>query len=247
MAPNVGRVNSQLAMKQWNTLHEIISTYATVEVIEQVDGLPDMVFTANAGLCIPQQNLVVTSVFSKSQRTPEQQVFYDWFASRKMSMVSFNDKDCFFEGAGDALIDDKNQYWMGHGQRSSLHAIDVIQCAFPNIRCFPLALVTPEFYHLDTCFCPLSGGEAIVHEKAFGFASYATILEHIGDVILVTDDDAERFACNAVEIDRNIIVNEISDNLKQQLKDRGYNPITVDLSEFIKAGGAAKCLTLQLN
>ncbi len=50
MEGNQGKVNSDLAKQQWNNLHGIVSRLASVELIEPIAGLPDMVFTANAGL-----------------------------------------------------------------------------------------------------------------------------------------------------------------------------------------------------
>ena len=42
-------------------------------------------------------------------------------------------------------------------------------------------------------------------------------------------------------------MNKASDSLKQRLGDAGFKVIETPLTEFLKAGGAAKCLTLRIN
>jgi N-dimethylarginine dimethylaminohydrolase len=65
--------------------------------------------------------------------------------------------------------------------------------------------------------------------------------------ICVSEADALRFACNAINIGTTILLNQIGTELSAQLQSLGYKVIQVDLTEFMKAGGAAKCLVLRLN
>ena len=37
------------------------------------------------------------------------------------------------------------------------------------------------------------------------------------------------------------------EKLTSELRDWGYTPVAVELDEFLKAGGSAKCLTLRLD
>ena len=86
------------------------------------------------------------------------------------------------------------------------------------------------------------------HPPAFDYDSRIAIETRIPPQrrIIVDTQDAGNFACNAVNIDDKIIVNKASDNLKSKLNQLGFEVIEIDLSEFIKAGGSAKCLTLKL-
>ncbi len=59
--------------------------------------------------------------------------------------------------------------------------------------------------------------------------------------------DALRFACNAINVGRTIMLNEISNHLRDRLAALGFRVVQVELSEFLKAGGAAKCLALRLS
>jgi N-dimethylarginine dimethylaminohydrolase len=64
--------------------------------------------------------------------------------------------------------------------------------------------------------------------------------------IEVSEEDAASFACNAVAVGRRIFMNSASAHLQERLRAGGFLPILTPLSEFLKAGGAAKCLTLEL-
>ena len=65
--------------------------------------------------------------------------------------------------------------------------------------------------------------------------------------IVVDTADAGNFACNAVNVGDQVILNKASDPLKARLMLAGFSVHEVELSEFLKAGGSAKCLTLKLD
>jgi N-dimethylarginine dimethylaminohydrolase len=111
-----------------------------------------------------------------------------------------------------------------------------------------LELATERFYHLDTCFCPLPGGEVLYYPPAFTPAAQAAIKDHVAPHLLLeaTDEDAARFCVNAVAFDRTIIMAEAADDLRARLTERGYRVIEVDLAPFILSGGGAYCMTLRL-
>ncbi|MBI1832895.1 MAG: amidinotransferase, partial [Planctomycetes bacterium] len=111
----------------------------------------------------------------------------------------------------------------------------------------PVELVDKRFYHLDTCFCPLAPGEAVYFPDAFDAYGQTVLKQHIPKLIPVIEKEAERFACNAVVVGKTVIVNAGSDRLADDLRRAGYACQFVELDEFIKAGGSAKCLTLRLD
>ena len=249
MNNNIGAVDVQLARKQWDQLYNIVSSHANVELIEPVPHLPDMVFTANAGLPILNNNYVWLSQFAKQQRQHEERHFHAWFMfyGKDVITLSYFDMKDPFEGAGDALVDSSGHYWFGYGQRSGSAAVDKIIEVIGQERCTKLELLTEDFYHLDTCFCPLTNGHVLWYPGAFSCASRRTIEQAFGDkLITVLQHDAVMFACNAVSIDNIVIIPICSDGLIQEIQNKGYDAIVVEMSEFIKAGGAAKCLTLQI-
>lgn len=248
MEGNLGKVNKVLARRQWQSLHDIVAKLASVSLIEHVAGLPDMVFTANAGLV--HKNQIIVSSFLHAERRPEAKYFERFFSSRGYSVEHLSE-GTIFEGAGDALFDSQGRLWVGSGIRSDAHALHEIKAALDveghGIEIRGLELVDPHWYHLDTAFCPLPQGQAIAYAKAFASKSTAALDEAFGaNIVWVSETDANNFACNAVAIDQSIIMHKVSAELKAELARRGFEVIETDMSEFLKAGGACKCLTLEI-
>ena len=157
--------------------------------------------------------------------------------------------DVPFEGAGDALFDRYHDLlWVGRGFRSH-HAAAVLLARMLGCTTIPLDLVDPTFYHLDTCFCPLSGGHLLYYPAAFAEKSRAAIERLVREDrrITVEEADAKKFCCNAIEIAGHVFMNGASRELKRRLRGAGFNPVIAPMSEFMKSGGGAKCLTLNLD
>jgi ornithine--oxo-acid transaminase len=154
-----------------------------------------------------------------------------------------------FEGEGDALFaTDAACLWAGH-RIPTLHASRLYLRDIWNVDVISLRLIDSRFPHLDSCFCPLFGGHLIYFPGAFDAASQSRIEAHYSEDkrIVVSEADALRFACNAINIGRTIIVHEISSELRQRLESLGFRVVAVHLGEFLKAGGAAKRLALRLS
>ncbi|MGD9657802.1 MAG: dimethylarginine dimethylaminohydrolase family protein [Methylocystis sp.] len=245
MENHVGQATLPRAQAQWENLRSNLAAHSDIAFVAPTPGLPDMVFTANAGLAIG--DTAVVSRFHARERRPEERLFCDWFEAQGYSIAPWPD-NVAFEGAGDALIDHaRNIVWCGHGWRSGEEAPKHLEKIFSR-RTIALKLVDPRFYHLDTCLCPLSGGRLMYYPAAFDLASQEAIRATVPveKRIEVGEKDALSFACNAVEVAGRIFLNACSDDLRARLIDAGFTPVVTPLSEFMKAGGAAKCLTLQL-
>ncbi len=246
MQGNVACCRNDLAWRQWNRLAEAIGEVAEVERIAGQPGVPDMVFTANAGLVLG--NTFVLSHFRHAERQPEEAHFDAWFRQQGFQVVRLA-PELAFEGAGDALLDrGQALLWLGHGHRSSAACAPAL-AQLLDIDVEPLRLVDERFYHLDTCLCPLEGGHLLYYPQAFDEASQARIAARVPAArrIEVTEADAQAFACNAVNSGRHVFLNRASDELAKSLEARGFSLHQTPLDEFMKAGGAAKCLTLKLN
>ncbi len=245
MAGNVHASSRQLAEAQWNTLHKALSRIAHVLLIKPQPGSPDMVFTANAGL--EYNGSIAISSFFHVERQAEEPHFRRWFEDLGYSIVNLP-RTAPFEGEGDALFSsDHSRLWIGDGPRTTSASHAVLAAAW-DLETVSLKLVDPRFYHLDTCFAPLSDGSAMYYPAAFDLPSLRRIEAFYAPskCIPVEEADALCFACNAVNVDRTIILNAISPTLTHQLERRGFKVIQVNLSEFLKAGGAAKCLVMTL-
>lgn len=234
------------ALQQWQRLYEVMNERAYVRLVDPQPGLPDMPFTANAGVVV--NNKAVVSRFVHPERQGEEKHFHDWFANNQFQVYK-TPAGLSFEGAGDALLDRKEfLLWMGWGFRSALAAQAFLTNSL-DIEVVPLRLVDKRFYHLDTCFCPLSGGYLLYYPPALDDDANYLIAQRVpgNRRIVVSEKDAVNFACNAINIDDLVIVNKISDGLRLQLEAAGFEVLEIDLSEFLKAGGASKCLTLRLD
>ena len=244
MAENIGKVDKSLATRQWNQLYDTISGKANIRLIEPVADLPDMLFTANAGLVTKNHEVIVSS-FRHAQRQGESQHYKKFFADEKYQLKSI-DTNIIFEGAGDALFDADGELWFGSGPRSDAAAVREIAGTL-KVKITALELVDPRWYHLDTAFCPLGDGYALAYKKAFSADSVNTIQKKLGEkVIWVSDEDALNFACNAICLDHQVILYRASTELKAALKRYNFTVIEIDVSEFMKSGGSCKCMTLEI-
>jgi lysine-ketoglutarate reductase/saccharopine dehydrogenase-like protein (TIGR00300 family) len=245
MEGNIHRSSKDLAETQWHQLSEVLKKYATIETIEPQPGWPDMVFAANAGLVLG--DTVVLSRFVHPERQGEEPYFQQWFESQGYKVHKLP-KSLPFEGAGDALLDRSgNWLWAGYGFRSELDSHPYLT-NWLDVEVLSLRLVDRRFYHLDTCFCPLTDGYLLYYPAAFDTYSNRLIELRVPAEkrIAITEADAVNFACNTVNIDRVVVMNKASDKLQQMLSERGFTIVETPLTEFLKAGGAAKCLTLRM-
>ncbi len=246
MTGNVHASSKELAAAQWQSLFEAVATLADIQLVDPQPGSPDMVFTANAGL--ERDGTVMLSSFFHKERQGEEVHFRRWFEGAGYTVFELP-RETPFEGEGDALFSaDGSRLWAGYGPRTLRSSHQRLAEAW-SIEVAPLHLIDPRFYHLDTCFAPLEEGFLLYYPAAFDAASNRSIEAHYpaGKRIIVEEEDAIRFACNTVNIGRTLLLNKISEELTRRLEDNGFKTIQLDLSEFLKAGGAAKCLVMKLS
>ncbi len=246
MAGNVHASSHTRASEQWQRLYEAVSKIATVELIQPEPGSPDMVFTANAGL--ERDGIVAISSFFHSERQGEEPHFRSWFQQAGYTVVDIP-RATPFEGEGDALFStDGSCLWAGYGPRTALTSHRALRETW-NVRSVPLHLIDPRFYHLDTCFAPLEDGYVMYFPDAFDYLSLLRIEAFYPPEkrIVIREADAVSFACNAINVGRTVILNKISEKLSCQLEHLGFQVVQVELTEFLKAGGAAKCLVMKLS
>lgn len=231
-----------VAVSQWSNLHHhIIRLGGWVEYVPHADGWPDMVFTANAGLV--RGNKVVLAHFRHPERAGEERYYREWFEQAGFSVVEV--RGGTFEGEGDALFAG-DKLFCGYGFRSELAAYEEIGQELNVSKLIPVRLRDDRFYHLDTCFCPLTPNLALIYPDAFDAADLKDIERSI-ELIRVSPEEAARFVCNAVVLGADIVLPAGCPQTYETLAERGYRTHPVALDEFLKAGGAAKCLSLKLD
>jgi len=245
MEGNIHKSSRDRAVEQWEQLYHILKQHAIVDLVTPQKGWPDMVFTANAGLVLGEN--VVLSRFLHKERQGEEPFFKNWFEENGYT-VHLLPKDLPFEGAGDALLDREGRWlWAGYGFRSELDSHPYL-AKWLDIEVLSLRLIDERFYHLDTCFCPLANGYLLYYPGAFDAYSNRLIEMRVAPEkrIAIQEADAVNFACNTVNVESIVIMNKASNALKARLTDVGFRVVETPLTEFLKAGGAAKCLTLRV-
>jgi len=244
MQDNINAVDKVLAMQQWNNLVATLNVVGAITVVlpPPPSNCPDAVFVANAGLIVEQE--FFPSLFKYKDRAAEEPYFAEYFQFLNFELIHL-DNGVAFEGAGDALFSaDGTFLFLGNGLRTDKLAYNNISAEVKQV--IQLDLIDPNFYHLDTCFCPLDTGYLLWNPRAFSKESVDKICEIYtpNKRICVGYEDANSFGCNAISVGKSIILPLVSQELQDILIDKGHYVYCVDMSEFLKAGGGPKCCTL---
>ena len=234
-------VDRDRAVAQWDAL---TATYErlghTVELLAPVPGLPDMVFAANGGLVVGGRALGAR--FTHPQRTAEAPAHLTRL--RQLGLDAVVEPSHVNEGEGDfVVVGDRVLAGTGYRTDPGAHveAAEVL-----GVEVLTLELVDPRFYHLDTCLAALDDSNIAYYPEAFSAAGRDLLEALYPDAVLASRADAEVLGLNFVSDGRNVVLSKDAVTLAQQLRDAGYEPVPVDLSELLKAGGSVKCCTLEL-
>ncbi|GAA0706733.1 arginine deiminase-related protein [Dactylosporangium roseum] len=232
--------DARLALMQWERLRSLLVGLGHhVDLMAPLPGLPDMVFAANGATMVDGK--VLSARFRHPQRRAEGPAYLEWFRRQ-----GFETREARFvnEGEGD-LLDTGARLLAGTGFRTDRRA-HAEAAAFLGRPVLSLKLVDPRFYHLDTALAVLDHERIMYYPAAFSAASQAVLRRHYPDAILAEAADAEIFGLNAVSDGRHVLLPPQTTRLAGALTAAGFVPIGVDLSELLKAGGGAKCCTLEL-
>lgn len=236
--------DTSLAVRQWQTLYDtFIELGYEVQLIEGIDGLPDMVYAANGGFVL--DGIAYGAKFQYPERQPEGPAYMEWFAANGFTVaepVSTN------EGEGDFLLVGDTIY-AGTGFRSDAASHDELRKIYQR-EVVTLTLIDPNFYHLDTALAVLDSdggpGSIAYLPKAFDAASLDILDERFPDAIHVNDADAAVLGLNSFSDGKNVIIASRATDFERQLRERGFTPHGVELSELLLGGGGVKCCTLEL-
>lgn len=238
------QVDRTTAQQQWNALYRAYRDLGQeVVLVDPVAGLPDMVFTANAG--VVWNGRAVVSRFRHPERQGEEPLWRRAFESTGFE-VSAPPREMSFEGAGDALFVGDTLF-CGYGFRTERASHRFVGRAL-GVEVVSLELVDPRFYHLDTCFCPLNAQTVMFAPQAFSPSSATTIRRLVPHVIEVPPDVAAGFACNAMALGNRVISSTAAGELEGRLHDEGFEGVVaLPMTEFMKSGGGVRCLSLPLD
>ncbi|GAA0445713.1 dimethylargininase [Streptomyces olivaceiscleroticus] len=234
-------VDGGLALAQWERLRALYRELGhTVEVVEPAGGLPDMVFAANGATVIDGK--VLGARFRHEERTAEGPLYLSWLRAHGFPEAYWPEH--VNEGEGDYLLAGR-RLLAGTGFRTDPRSHAEAQ-EFFGVPVTGLTLVDPRFYHLDTALAVLSDDEIMYYPEAFTPGSRAVLRELFPDALTATAEGAAVFGLNAFSDGRHVLLPEAATGLAAGLRERGFEPIGVDLTELLKAGGSVKCCTLEL-
>ncbi|WP_422749503.1 dimethylargininase [Mycobacterium sp. WMMD1722] len=234
-------VDPHRALDQWEALRRTYKELGhTVELLEPIEGLPDMVYAANGGMCVG--GAAVVARFAYPQRAGESAAYAEWMVRHGYRPVTTHHVN---EGQGDLLVVGDIML-AGHGFRTQRRAHDEI-ADIVGMPVISLELVDPRFYHLDTALAVLDDSTVAFHPPAFTATSRDRLRAHFPDAIEVSEADAVVFGLNAVSDGRHVVLPAAATGFAGQLRAAGFHPIGVELSELLKGGGSVKCCTLEVH
>ncbi len=236
--------DTAVALQQWQTLHDAYTALGhDVELIDPIDGLPDMVYAANGGFTL--DGLAYTARFTHPERQPEGPAYADWFRERGFRVHEAREVN---EGEGDLLLVG-DAILAGTGFRTSVESHAEL-ASVTGREVVTLRLVDPRFYHLDTALAVLDpeGPDANIAylPSAFDEASRALLARRYPDAVEVGEEDARWLGLNSISDGRHVVIASRATGFETSLRERGYEPIGLDLAELLLGGGGVKCCTLEL-
>jgi ornithine--oxo-acid transaminase len=246
MAGNLNRSSRDTSFTQWKGLYSALREVADVKLLHPRQGSPDMTFVAHGA--VVNFGVAALSSFAHPQRQPEEQHLRTWLEDAGF-LIWETPRETAFEGEGDAVFDPLGRMlWLAHGVRtcqySHRHVADAWHADMTSLH-----LVDPRFYHLDTCFAPLSGGHLLYYPGAFDEASLRLIENAYPPRMRIAVDEAEaaHFGCNVLNVGRDVFMHEFQGTVARRLRTAGYRVTELPLGEFLKGGGSAKSLALRLS
>ena len=241
-------VDPDQALTQWEGLVATLEAAgAEVVVMEPEADVPDLVFTANAGVVNGGQ--FVPSHFRHPERRPETPINAAWFAKRGWQ-VDHLPAELDHEGAGDALPftpeDGRTVLLSGYSFRSDAGAATELSTL---LRCpvRPIQLVDPRLYHVDLTFCPLDSRRAIVAPLGWDAYGRKVVETLVPEPLVLSDDETLSFCANSVVVGTTIVMPAVPPRVGRQLEAWGFTVVGCQIDEFLKAGGGCRCLTLALD
>jgi len=232
--------DTSLAVRQWQSLYDTyVGLGFDVHLIDPIDGLPDMVYAANGGFVI--DNIAYGASFTYPERQPEGPAYMDWFRANDFDVSVPENVN---EGEGDFLLVG-GVILAGTGFRSASNSHEELAGIYGR-EVVSLNLVNPSFYHLDTAIAVLDDENIAYLPSAFDEEGLAILRARFPDAVLVNEEDASVLGLNSFSDGYNVVIASRATDFERQLRERGYNPIGVDLSELLLGGGGVKCCTLEL-
>lgn len=234
-----GSVDTPLAMQQWQTLVETYESLGiSVHIIDQVKECPDMVFSTDEGI-VSGKNVLLSN-FRHKERQSESAYYREWFEWNNF-VIDELPSHHYLEGNGETYFWN-DVIFVGTGVRSDPEIPKFLQKKYDREVVY-LKIMDPAFYHLDVGFFPLNNETVFYYPPAYSAGTIQELQKRIPHLIEFTKEEALGFSSNSVVTDHHVVVQKGNPTFTKKLNKLGYQTVDVDLSEFMKSGGGAHCLT----
>ena len=236
-------VDTHVAMNQWETLRQTYKELGhTVELVEPVAGLPDMVYAANGGLLV--NGKAVVARFAYPQRAGESAAYAEWMTRHGFDPAETRHVN---EGQGDLLVVG-SIVLAGYGFRTDRQAHDEIAGARRGCRWSASSwstrastTSTPRWRCSTTPPSPTTRRRSATSRARSCSSCSPTPSRWPAPTPTCSASTPCPTACNVVHARRRHRLRRAA------LREAGFRPIGVDLSELLKGGGSVKCCTLEVH
>lgn len=260
MQGNIGGLDKNLAVKQWNDLKSVYQSWKQQGILDEileikgVEGLEDMIFTANQSFpwMLNEKKVVVMSKMRHTSREREVPYFRKFYKELGYELLELKTA-AHFEGMGDLIPHyGKNLLYGGYGHRTDAAAYNEISQLL-QVPIVLLKLEDERFYHLDTCFIPVDENTVFLTPAAFQKEDLQGLKKLFKNIIEIPDEEADRyFALNAHLVNdgktkkKVAVLQKGTTVMKRELNKLGFEVSEVDTSEYIKSGGSCFCMKMMV-
>ena len=202
-----------------NSTRRCRASASSVELMTPQPGLPDLVFTANAGLVFNER--FFSSQFPARGPGSRGAAFRCLVCRPTASKWNTCPKAC--SSRGPAMPSSAARRCLPAIASAATCAAISTSATLLHARCCPLELVNPLFYHLDTCFCPLAPGRpSTIPERSTVMASRCW-KRTSRSCWRSTSRKRTRFGCNAVVVGKTVITTAGCERLAADLQSLGLH------------------------
>ena len=249
------RVDRKKAAKQHDALVKSFANGSSDTIEDAADPIPDIVFVANGGLCLPRlgRPVILLPNMKYKQRKDEYEYLEGIYGDMGLETMPFPGNEPFEGQAELKWFDGGKKAICGYGHRSTKKTFTILEKLFKKLygRRKPELLVIPlqsaDYYHLDVAMLEFDDAKCIIHERAFSEPSIKKIQAFLGPENVFVIDTPDSFCLNAVVDGPNLITHTLAQPLKTYIeKITEKKIIMVDTSEFEKSGGSVRCMTLDI-
>jgi len=252
------QINKKLALEQHKKLEKAFGKIVVCELENSKVKLPDIVFTANAGLCLPrlEKPVILLPYMKFQQRKDELPFLKDIFNKLKLDTIQFpGSQDAPFEGQAELKwFHGGSLAVCGYGFRATKKSFTILSRLFKRLygnlapKLLVIELTSPKYYHLDVAMLEFNERQCIIHKDAISGKSLKKLEDFLGKENVFAIETKDSFCLNAVVDCRNLITHKLTDSSLKPLFEKitGLTVKEVPTTEFEKSGGSVRCMTLDI-